>query len=68
MGIKRTGIVVALLALALPLAAQGPFGSRTPSMSGIWNPVIGSGGAYEMTESRRQEIRRWRSRWWAKKT
>jgi len=41
-----------LLALALPLSAQGPFGSRTPNMSGIWNPVIGSG-----------ELTKWRIGW-----
>jgi hypothetical protein len=48
MGTKRTVIVIAMLALALPLGAQ--FGPRMPSMSGIWNPVVGSGGAYEMTD------------------
>lgn len=38
---------VAALVLALPLAAQT--GPPNPSMTGIWHPVVGSGGAYEAT-------------------
>jgi len=50
MKIKQIGVLVALLALALPLGAQMGFGPRMPDMSGIWHPVVGSGGAYEMTD------------------
>jgi len=40
-----------MLALASPLGAQmGILGTRTPGMSGIWNPIVGSGAAYEITD------------------
>jgi hypothetical protein len=44
---KRIAVPIIILALALPVAAQ--FGPRIPDMSGIWHPVVGSGGAYEVT-------------------
>lgn len=36
--------------LAAPLAAQGPMGGGppTPAMRGIWQPVVGSGAAYDV--------------------
>lgn len=44
-------VLVTMLALALPLGAQMVgMGPRMPDMSGIWHPVVGSGGAYEMTD------------------
>ena len=49
----RTKQIVSLfvvLALALPLCAQMGMGPRMPDMSGIWHPVAGAGGAYEMTD------------------
>ena len=46
---KRVLVVVTMLALASPLGAQMGMGPRTPDMSGVWHPVVGSGGAYEMT-------------------
>jgi len=36
-----------LFALTPSLSAQ--MGMRMPEMSGIWHPVVGTGGAYEMT-------------------
>jgi hypothetical protein len=39
-----------MLALASPVGAQMGMGPRTPDMSGIWRPVVGSGGAYETTD------------------
>jgi hypothetical protein len=36
-----------LFALTSPLSAQ--MGMPMPDLSGIWHPVVGSGGAYEMT-------------------
>ncbi len=50
MKLKQTIVMLAALALALPLAAQMGMGPRTPSLSGIWHPVVGSGAAYEMTD------------------
>ena len=47
---KRVFVVLTMLALASPLGAQMGMGPRTPDMSGVWNPVVGSGGAYEMTD------------------
>jgi hypothetical protein len=38
------------LVLALPVVAQmGMMGSRMPTLSGVWHPVIGSGAAYDRT-------------------
>ena len=51
MRIRRVVAILTMLALASPLGAQmGILGTRTPGMSGIWNPVVGSGAAYEMTD------------------
>src|ERR1700682_3468660 len=47
---KRVFAVFMILALASPIGAQMGMGPRTPDMSGVWNPVVGSGGAYEMTD------------------
>jgi len=49
MKLKQTIVMFAALALALPLAAQMGMGPRTPSLSGIWHPVVGTGAAYEVT-------------------
>lgn len=43
-------IVLILVALASPLYAQMGMGPRMPDMNGIWYPVVGSGGTYEMTD------------------
>jgi hypothetical protein len=48
---KQIAVLLAVLALAMPLAAQMGFGSRMPDMSGIWHPVVGSGGSYEITNA-----------------
>jgi hypothetical protein len=47
---KQVVAILAMLALAVPLGAQMGMGPRTPDLSGIWHPVVGSGGAYEMTD------------------
>jgi hypothetical protein len=44
--------MIAVLSVALPFAAQvgtAAQGPRAPFLSGIWHPVVGSGGAYEWT-------------------
>lgn len=48
MKLKQMVVMLATLALAMPLAAQ-MFGPRTPTLSGIWHPVVGTGAAYEVT-------------------
>jgi hypothetical protein len=52
MKIRHIVGVLALLALGLPLGvrAQMGMGPRMPNMNGIWQPVVGSGAAYEMTD------------------
>ncbi len=50
MKIKQIVVLLAALALVLPLGAQMGMGMRMPDMSGIWHPVVGAGGAYEMTD------------------
>src|ERR1039458_4329553 len=47
---KRVLVVLTMLALTSPVGAQMGMGPRTPDMSGVWHPVVGSGGAYEMTD------------------
>jgi hypothetical protein len=47
---KQIIIVLILLAFASPLYAQMGMGPRMPDMSGVWHPVVGSGGAYEMAD------------------
>jgi len=49
MKLRQMFVVLATLALAMPLAAQ-MFGPRTPTLSGIWHPVVGTGAAYEITK------------------
>ena len=51
MKLNRVVIVFMFLAWVLPLRAQMAFGPRMPDMSGIWHPVVGTGGAYEITDS-----------------
>jgi hypothetical protein len=47
---RQVVAIFTMLVLASPLWAQmGILGTRTPGMSGVWNPVVGSGAAYEMT-------------------
>jgi hypothetical protein len=48
---KPIVVLLAALAMSLPLGAQMGMGSRMPDMSGIWHPVVGSGGAYELTSN-----------------
>lgn len=47
---KHFFAILAVLTLAYPIGAQMGMGMRTPSLSGVWNPVVGSGGAYERTD------------------
>ncbi len=49
MKLRQMFVMLATLALAVPLAAQ-MFGPRTPTLSGIWHPVVGTGAAYEITK------------------
>ncbi len=49
MKLRQMFVMLATLALAMPLAAQ-MFGPRTPTLSGIWHPVVGTGAAYEITK------------------
>jgi hypothetical protein len=49
MKLRQMVAMLATLALAMPLAAQ-MFGPRTPTLSGIWHPVVGTGAAYEITK------------------
>jgi hypothetical protein len=49
MKLRQMVVMLATLALAMPLAAQ-MFGPRTPTLSGIWHPVVGTGAAYEITK------------------
>lgn len=49
MRLKYVFAVAATVVLALPLAAQMGMGSRMPTLSGVWHPVIGSGAAYDRT-------------------
>ena len=52
MKLKHMVVTFAVLALALPLAAQMGMGMRAPTLSGIWHPVVGTGAAYETTDGR----------------
>jgi len=49
MRFRQTAILIATLALALPLAAQMGMGPRIPTLSGIWHPEVGAGAAYDRT-------------------
>jgi hypothetical protein len=49
MKLRQMVVMLATLALAMPLTAQ-MFGPKTPTLSGIWHPVVGTGAAYEMTK------------------
>lgn len=49
MRLKAMIVVLALIALALPVASQMGMGSQVPTLSGIWRPVVGSGSSYEIT-------------------
>jgi hypothetical protein len=51
-------LVVALATLmSAPLVAQmgGMMGMMPPSLSGVWNPVVGSGATYEMVDKNGQK-------------
>lgn len=48
---KQMLALLALLALALPVASQMGMGPQMPTLSGVWHPVVGSGAAYERTMS-----------------
>ena len=49
MRLKQMIVMLALVALALPVASQMGMGSQVPTLSGIWRPVVGSGSTYEIT-------------------
>jgi hypothetical protein len=49
MRLKQMVVMLAVAALALPLAAQMGMGPQVPNLSGIWRPVVGSGSTYEIT-------------------
>jgi hypothetical protein len=40
-------IVAVMVASALTASAQMAMGARPPEIRGVWNPVVGSGGAYQ---------------------
>jgi hypothetical protein len=48
MNMKRVLVALTMLCLASPLGAQMGMGPRMPNMSGVWHPVVGAGGAYEV--------------------
>jgi hypothetical protein len=50
MNTKRVVMLLAVLTLTSPLGAQMGMGMRAPDLSGIWHPLVGSGGAYEVTD------------------
>lgn len=43
-------LMLAVVVLAAPLAAQGPMGGapQMPTVRGVWQPVVGSGAAYDV--------------------
>ena len=47
MRLKQMAVLLVVVALALPLAAQ--MGMQVPTLSGIWRPVVGAGSVYEIT-------------------
>lgn len=47
MRLRQLLVFVAVVAFVLPSSAQ--MGPRTPSLSGIWHPVVGTGAAYDVT-------------------
>jgi hypothetical protein len=49
MGHKPIIAMLALVALALPVASQMGMGPQVPTLGGIWRPVVGSGSTYEVT-------------------
>jgi hypothetical protein len=50
MNLKYSLVLLATLALALPMTAQ-MFGPKPPTLSGIWHPVVGTGAVYEFTKN-----------------
>ena len=52
-------VVAACVSFAAPAGAQmgGPMGGmmRPPAMQGVFNPVVGSGAAYELTDKKQQK-------------
>ena len=42
--------VFVIIASALPAGAQRGMGPNAAGLSGIWHPIVGSGGAYEITD------------------
>lgn len=55
--LRRTNVllvVAALLVAATPLAAQ-MMGMMPPTVSGVWNPTVGSGATYEMVDKNGQK-------------
>ena len=49
---RRLGIlaIFAIVLSVAPVRAQRGFGPNTPGLNGIWHPVVGSGGAYQITD------------------
>jgi len=53
---KSPALVAAVLSLlGAPLAAQMGMGFTPPTMSGVWNPVVGSGATYDMLDKNNQK-------------
>jgi hypothetical protein len=48
MRLKQMSVLLAVLAVALPLAAQ--MGMQVPTLSGIFRPVVGTGATYATTQ------------------
>ncbi len=58
MKIKRSLILAVLVMLFSVLAANAQFQMRPPQFRGVWNPVVGSGAAYQVESqgSRKMEM------------
>jgi hypothetical protein len=48
MRLKQIVVMLAIVALAMPLAAQ--MGMQVPTLSGIFRPVVGTGAVYQVTQ------------------
>src|SRR5229473_3286499 len=48
-------VVAACVSFAAPAGAQMGGPMRPPAMQGVFNPVVGSGAAYELTDKKQQK-------------
>jgi len=49
--IRSVAICATILFVAVAVPAPAQIGFRTPDMHGVWNPVVGAGGAYQIERS-----------------